>query len=88
MVSSGVMRLMEAKQVLKLSRLYKEIKSTSFEAERIRLSHDEWASMEAYSDQKAELVNKYHQACEKHYDRSKNLTTMIDEVLKEDWWNK
>ena len=80
MVSSGVMRLLNAKQVLQLSRVYTEIKETSFEAERVRLSRDEFEnSLDSATRAKFSLnLNRYK-------DRVADLSKLIDEVLKEEW---
>jgi hypothetical protein len=85
MISSGLMRLLNAKQVLQLSRVYKEIKETSFEAERIRLNRDEWESTPNSDAEKKRVYGKFAYNLNKHYERMANLSNLIDEVLKEEW---
>ena len=80
MISSGLMRLLNAKQVLQLSRVYKEIKETSFEAERIRLNRDEFMV-----SPNSALRAKFSYNLNRHKDRMANLINLINEVLKEEW---
>ncbi|MGD0644186.1 MAG: hypothetical protein ABSA75_04710 [Candidatus Bathyarchaeia archaeon] len=88
-ISSGVIRLLTTEQVSKLSRVYKAIKGASYEAEWIgrnseeldSLHYDKVRSRAAVTEKLA--INIVH-----HNKRMEDISKMIDEVLREEWWTK
>ena len=88
MVSSGLIRLLDSDQVSKLSRLYKGIKGTSYEAEWVRRNYEELCTIpdtdfpKKLCTQNNAVLNR-----DRHYERMKNLNQEIDNVLEEKWWN-
>lgn len=88
MVSSGILSLLEPDQVIKLSKLYKLIKGTSFEAEWFRRVWDEYQSIpESEYDKKNNYVGKkLNDLGKNQLDRLKTIHREIDAVFKEDWW--
>ena len=88
MVSSGLIRLLNSDQVSKLSRLYKAIKGTSYEAEWVRRNYEELCTIpdidfaKKLATQDNAVLNR-----DRQYERMKGLNQDIDNVLKEKWWN-
>jgi|SRR5208283_4138609 len=88
-ISSGVIRLLTTEQVTKLSRVYKSIKSASYEAEWIGLNSEDLDSLHYDKTRsKVAVTEKLAINLTHHNKRLENIGKMIDEVLKEDWWNK
>jgi hypothetical protein len=88
MVSSGVVRLLSTDQVTKLSKLYKGIKGTSYEAEWVRRDFEELQSTAKTDKEKRKCIEeKCIEVRDRHFERMKNLSKELDEVLKESWLN-
>ncbi|HEY9756722.1 MAG TPA: hypothetical protein V6C97_16255 [Oculatellaceae cyanobacterium] len=85
-VSSGVIRLFTTEQVRTLSKVYKSIKGTSYEAEWIRRDYEELESLPINSSAKAPVALKCIQNRDRHGQRMEGLSKEIDEVLKKNWW--
>lgn len=89
-ISSGVIRLLTTEQVTKLSRVYKAIKSASYEAGWIALHSEELDSIhiDKTRSRTASVSEKLAVNLTHHNKRMENIGKMIDEVLKEAWWNE
>jgi hypothetical protein len=88
-ISSGVIRLLTTEQVTKLSRVYKSIKSASYEAEWIGLNSEDLDSLHYDKARpRAAVAEKLAINLTHHNKRMENISKMIDEVLKEEWWTK
>jgi hypothetical protein len=88
-VSSGILRLLTTDQVRKLSQVYKDIKGASYEAEWIRRNSEEFDSLpDDEVGYKVAVLKKMADNVTRHKKRMEDISIKIDEVLKEDWWNK
>jgi hypothetical protein len=88
-ISSGVVRLLSTEQVSKLSRVYKAIKSASYEAEWIGRNSEELDILHFdKAHPRAAVTEKLAANLTHHNRRLENMGKMIDELLKEDWWTK
>lgn len=88
-VSSGTLCLLDYDQVIKLSRVYKHIKATSFEAEWFRRGWEEYQSIpdiEIYKKNNY-VGKKLNELGTAQIARLKTLRNEIDDILKEDWWS-
>lgn len=88
MVSSALLRLLTSDQVSKLSVLYKEIKSASYEAEWVRRAYEglKYAPNQTNEVLKALPIAKKN--VDENRSRVRNLGTKIDNVLNEKWWGE
>ena len=88
LISSGVIRLLSSEQVTKLSKVYKFIKGTQYEAEWVRRAIEEFNNTpESEKERRQWLENRYRGLWDRHNERGKKLSKEIDEILKEKWWN-
>jgi hypothetical protein len=88
-ISSGVVRLLTTEQVNKISRVYKAIKSGSYEAGWIALHSEELDNLHFDKTRSRAVVSeKLTVNLTHHNKRMENVGKMIDEVLKEEWWPK
>jgi hypothetical protein len=85
-VASGLMRLLSAEQVTKLSSVYKFVEATRYEAEWIRRVIEESESIPDDMKAEKEVLNRRYDTLQRVYDkRGKQLTEEIDKILKEAW---
>jgi hypothetical protein len=87
-VSSGVIRLLSTEQVGALSKIYKSIKGTSYEAEWVRRDFEELQGLPDDSSSKIPVLIKCIGVRDRHYERMENLSKEIDGILKKGWWNR
>ena len=89
MISTGVIRLLTTQQVTKLSKVYKSIKGASYEAEYFRRNSKENDRLiKANLLPRAAVTEKTLTSLIELKERMEDISKMIDDVLKEDWWNK
>ncbi len=87
-VSSGIIRLLSTEQVGTLSKIYKSIKGTSYEAEWVRKDYEELSGLPDDSSAKRPVLKKCNGVRDRHYERMASLSKEIDKVLMKEWWNK
>lgn len=98
-ISSGQVRLLEAKQLAELTRVYAFIKGTSYEAKRLRDAAEDYrraggqipvkARVEyiEQSSVRESLRVRWAIYSEEQLTREKNLHKAITRVLTEKWWH-
>lgn len=88
LISSGVIRLLSSEQVTKLSKVYRFIKGTQFEAEWVRRAIEEYNNVPpAEKERRQWLKNRFSELWLRHNERGKGLSKEIEDILKEKWWN-
>jgi hypothetical protein len=87
-VASGLMRLLSAEQVTKLSSVYKFVKATQYDAEWVRQNVEEFESLPDKMKAEKEILNRRYKFLQESYDRrGEQLTKDIDKLLEETWWS-
>lgn len=87
-VSSGLMRLLSAEQVTKLSSVYRLIKGTQYEAEWVRRVVEEHSSVPEFEKQKKEfLLERYKFLQDSYVRHGTQLSEEIEKILAEKWWS-
>jgi len=88
-ISSSIIRLFSSEQVVKLTKVYRSIKGTQYEAEWIRRAIEEYnGTPETQKKRREELKKRYEAMWARHLDRGKDLSARIEEILKEKWWDE
>lgn len=88
-VSSGQIRLLESEQIAKLSGVYRFVKGTEYEAIRVRDSAEDYRKQEGNLNITAvNLRKRWADYSAIAISREKELSTKIEELLKEKWWDK
>ena len=89
-ISSGQIRLLDSHQVRGLTSIYHNVKGSEYEAirvrdlaEKIRLGKAKGQS-DAYLKGSVSLWGKYSAIL---IEREKKLSTKIEDIFKEKWWN-
>jgi len=88
-ISSGQIRLLDSNQVNRLAKVYRKIQGLEYEAKRVRDAAEDLRRMgPLVSDKERRLLHQrwadYSQILN---NLEKELYKMIEEVLKEEWWN-
>ena len=94
-ISSGQIRLLNSEQVTKLAKVYRLIKGTEYEAGRVRDVAEDYRKRERIEvehglvlwDSKP-LKKLWRDYSIKQKSREKITRKMIEEILKEKWWNR
>jgi len=87
LISSGVIRLLSSEQVTKLSKIYRNIKGTQYEAEWVRRAVEEFNNVpESQRVRRQWLQNRYLKLWLRYLESGKELSKEIEDILKEDWW--
>jgi len=87
LVASGIIRLLSSEQVTKLTKVYRNVKGTQYEAEWVRRAVEEFNNVPESENQKREwLKNRYNELWNRHLERGNELTKEIENLLKEKWW--
>lgn len=87
-VSSGLMRMLSAEQVTKLSSVYRFIKRTQYEAEWVRRVVEEHSSVPDFEREKKEFLLVRYKFLQDAYERhGKQLSQQIEKILEEKWWS-
>ena len=85
-VASGLMRMLSAEQVTKLSSVYRFVKGTRYEAEWVRRRVEEHEGLPDTMKAEKEFLHRRCTFLQESYERhGKQLTKEIDEILKETW---
>jgi len=88
-VSSGLMRLLTAEQVAKLSNVYRLVKGTQYEAEWVRQIVEELSRVpDVEKDEKQFLKERYILLRETYLRNGARLSEEIEKILKEEWWKR
>jgi hypothetical protein len=89
-ISSGAVRLLSVGQVTELSRVYKSIKSFSFEAEFIKRGFEELEKMPESRKTREPFAQetRYYELSGKYSKNKEALSKEIDDLLKEKWWHQ
>lgn len=88
LISSGVVRLLSPEQVTKLSKVYKSIEGTQYEAEWVRRAIEEFNNVPESEDERRQwLRNRYQVLWDRHLERGKELSKEIGDLIQEKWWN-
>ena len=88
LISSGVIRLLSSEQVTRLSKVYKSIKGTQYEAEWVRRAIEEYNNVPPSEKERRQwLKNRFSELWLRHNERGKGLSKEIEDILKEKWWN-
>jgi hypothetical protein len=86
--SSGRIRVLNSEQVRKLSTVYRDIKGTQYEAEWVRRAVEEFNNVpETEKERRKWLEKRYNDLWARQLKRGKELSTEIEEILKEKWWS-
>jgi len=86
--SSGRIRVLNSEQVRKLSKVYRDIKGTQYEAEWVRRAVEEFNNVpETEKERRKWLKKRYSDLWARQLERGKELSVEIEEILKEKWWS-
>jgi len=87
LISSGIIRLLSSEQVTKLSKVYRFIKGTQFEAEWVRRAIEEYNNVSlSERERKLWLLGRCTALRLRHDERGEKLSKQIEDILKEKWW--
>ena len=86
-ISSGQIRLLNSEQITKFTKVFRFIRGTQYEAERVRDAIEEYNSVHVGErKRKAWLENRYKELWARHNKRGEQLSLEIENILKEKWW--
>lgn len=88
-VASGLMRLLSAEQVVKLSSVYRFVKGTQYEAEWVRRRVEEHESIPDTMRAEKETSYRRYRLLQDAYERHGNqLSQQIEKILGEEWLSR
>lgn len=84
-VASGLMRLLSAEQVTKLSSVYRFVKDFQYETEWLRQIEEETSTLSDLVDTKQLLKERHKRLEEKYIRNGTRLSEEIDKIIEEKW---